>query len=252
MSLQVISASGGVLSQLGPTFALATKILTHEAVAKPWIHAMLGEETWDEEMQVKYLRETEEENDPEAYALFQAELRKLKVKFVFAAITEKQNGQIHAFHLLPGEPSDWFRLREGTDFEALEALRRDNHTIVINAAYKEYFLQDKATRDPVEDLITSNSLAMTIVHEIFHAWAARDRVYPPDYVEPYLDLNNARTASTPEFGIALELALFGIPMHTSLYPDVGAHVLCQHTPVKRSGTTVASIESHWCCLVNIR
>jgi hypothetical protein len=95
-------------------------------------------------------------------------------------------------------------------------MRRDNHTIVLNAAYKEYFMQEKATRDPVEDLITSNSLALTIVHEIFHAWAARDRVYPPDYVEPYLDRQNASTAANPELGVALELALFGIPMHTSL------------------------------------
>jgi hypothetical protein len=91
------SASGGVLSQLGPTFALATRFLTHEAVAKPWIHVMVGEETWDEELKLTYLQEAEAENDPEAYALFQTGLCKLKVKFIFAAITDKRNGQIHAF-----------------------------------------------------------------------------------------------------------------------------------------------------------
>jgi hypothetical protein len=191
-----------VLVRMKPAFDLATRFLTNRIINRPWIHSQFGNIRLDDETNRRYLESSPEERKRNAYSLFQNALEQLKVVFVFAAMNprSKENAQIHGLHILPNEPvADHWYVQAGSDVSTLNSLMKTRHTIAINAAYYEYYAQEQ--RVLANDVTTHVTLALTLAHEVFHAFSAhvRGTVYDAasEYEEPYFDLDQAQTAKSP-------------------------------------------------------
>jgi hypothetical protein len=244
-----------VLARMKPALALATKFLTNEIVcSKPWIHSQLGELKVDDETHRRYLKESPEETHEDAYKCFQEQLRQLKVVFIFAAVNSRGGAQVHGLHILPNEPvADHWYVREGSDVSGLNLLMKTHHTIAINAAYFEYY--SKRFYTAADDLTTHVTLAVTLAHEIFHAFSAQVRgiVYNPKstYEEPYFDLDQARTSSNgskptgPELGNALEKALLGVGVTGLITTKSGANMERSQTASARAGGVIEETDTLW-------
>jgi hypothetical protein len=158
-----------------------------------------------------------------------------------------RGGQIHGIHFAPNES---FNRQIYVKPDFIDDLKRheDLHRIFIHAGYTEYLSGAKSIRvkNPAVQLFTLFSLAITILHEISHAYFAQYRVDPRhfgSYDEPWYQ---GEPTEYSELGGALERHLFGIPMRALVdpNPNKGASIEAHFTPTAWVGEQTVVSESH--------
>lgn len=146
-----------------------------------------------------------------------------KLNLVFAAIkpNPEDDAQVHAIHYVSQADFNRRVFLRG-DTSRLPPDTGTSHYIVINEAYHAYFTRSYK-RTQTKDFRTRFLLATTLVHEVAHAFYARDRNDGwEDYVEPFFDLEQGDAGS--ELGCALDFHLYGAELSSIVDPVKGGYV----------------------------
>jgi hypothetical protein len=115
--------------------------------------------------------------------------------------------------------------------------------VVLNHAYRDYAEKPKHTACDYVRLLFS--LAFTVTHELSHAYYAY--LHPSlseEWPEPAFGLDQTNAGEQGELGLALETALFGDLVKTTIHPERG--VTIQWEPVSKQlvETELVSIDGH--------
>ena len=134
----------------------------------------------------------------------------------------EREGQVHGLTFAPGEPylSDIFVRGNPDELKACQNLQRT----FIHGGYAEFFQKESHTQ-PVQLIRSICSLAVSLVHEMAHAFYCLEK-HPDicnmgqyrEYDEPHVftDMDCA------EIGSAIERRLFGYVWQTIMHPEEGA------------------------------
>jgi hypothetical protein len=172
-----------------------------------------------------------------------------RLQLLFAATpSEESTRQIHAAHCVS-------HLHFGRDYfirGEISSLPEDDgqfQYLLINQAYADYLtsytrkLKTGKSTSPSDFVRTTFCLAASLVHEIGHAFYARDRMSRnEDYTEPFFDL--AQHNPEPELGYALEYALFGVSINACIHPEHGVALEWQPIVKQQVGDCVALIDEN--------
>lgn len=217
---------------IAPALQLASRMLTSAPVMAFFRRLKYGVEVTDSMTGSKLTKSSYMEDIHFADEGVEEDLLELsqKLLFFFGAIkpdSEKAN-QIHAFHTLaPEEVSGLAFIR--CDPSDLPTEPGKYRYIVINEAYGHYFKHSQE-RTVERDQKTQWSLATTLIHEIAHAYYARDRDDGnEDYNEPVYDRGLVTTEEEPELGQQLDFLLYGVELNNIVHSDFGVH--SQHWPL---------------------
>ncbi|KAF2252027.1 hypothetical protein BU26DRAFT_561807 [Trematosphaeria pertusa] len=140
-----------------------------------------------------------------------------KLRFLFGAIPPTgKSGQIHAMHMVSlSELGTKYPIRGATTALASNG---STHSILLNDAYKTYLRRRDSSRSPCRDLRTNFVGAVSLVHELTHAFFARDRT---DGIEDYVESFLSRIAARASEGHAGEL---GVSRNAIMHADSGAEL----------------------------
>lgn len=157
-----------------------------------------------------------------------------KLKFAFGAFKVESSikHQIHAIHTVSAKQVHDYAYVRCKPSEILK-IANENHYIIINEAYGHYFKHsDRRTTD--RDQKVQWYLAKTLIHELAHAYYARDRAckysdehYNEPIIDPQHKVGNA-DGEEPELGRELDYALYGVYMHSIMHPTLG--IFSEHHP----------------------
>ncbi|KAF1957887.1 hypothetical protein CC80DRAFT_546942 [Byssothecium circinans] len=162
-----------------------------------------------------------------------------KLEFLWGVGIPSPNdqSQIHAQHILRlvNFGKDYWLDAAGMAASRNGTLNLDGskrHYIVVNDAYRQYFSQPRpgsgvvTNRTHYRDYKTMFALAVLLVHDLSHAFYARNRTDSIGrHKEPYYDREESRISgsSEGELGFALERALFGVDINMVMQHTMGAN-----------------------------
>lgn len=134
----------------------------------------------------------------------------------------------------------------------LDALPEDNgkkHFLLVNQAYAELLTSyDRSQRrnepfSPSDFIRATFALASSLVHEVGHAFYARDRTDGDEaYVEPYFDLEQHN--DKVELGYALEFAMFNVHVNIATSPQHGTQLEWQPVVKELVGDYIVVFENN--------
>jgi hypothetical protein len=173
-----------------------------------------------------------------------------RLQLLFAATPSKESSwQIHAAHCVSHHHFGRDYFIRG-DVSNLSDDDGQFQYLLINQAYANYFTAYAQKRkigestSPSDFVRSTFCLAASLVHEIGHAFYARDRINRDEnYSEPYFDL--AQHNPEPELGYALEYALFGVSINACVHPEHGAALEWQPIVKQQVGDCVAVIDENY-------
>ncbi|PSN66453.1 hypothetical protein BS50DRAFT_589186 [Corynespora cassiicola Philippines] len=218
-----------IFERMQPALRLATKFLTVPSILRLWLRILpshSGERRKHPNVENWYLPEPELgwATEDATLKVLAAEMEKLaaEIKFSFAAIdTDQYQTTIHGSHLFPGQYIQNVMFKGDT---SLIADAEGFHRILLNVAYADYLSQDETSENRTEecDIRTQFYLAVTLAHEISHAFCARYWLPPGDeiYVEPYYNLEQGE----PEIGSGIQDTLFGMKFDACVHPKRGVSI----------------------------
>jgi hypothetical protein len=167
-----------------------------------------------------------------------------KLYFLFTAIKPEGQAQTHAIHYV--SPSVFgervFLHPTDDDVSRLPADDGKSHYIALNAAYRSY-LTSSTVRTATKDMRTRWLFASTLIHEVGHAFYARNREDEfEDYAKPFF--HRDQTHTTPELGNALDNLIYGTHLNTIIDPVDGGYVEHWCVPAARKGKVMVTTENH--------
>lgn len=151
----------------------------------------------------KIVKPSTQEDHPSADACVMQDLMRLarKLRFVFGAIKPGScdAAQIHALHCVSPEEVGRRAFVRCDPFD-IPMSTYEYHYIAINETYGQYF-KHAPRRTLSRDRRPQWSLAVTLIHEMIHAYYARDRVDGKEgYHEPWYDRASADIDEQAELG----------------------------------------------------
>lgn len=173
-----------------------------------------------------------------------------RLQLLFAATPSKISScQIHAAHCV----SHYHFGRDYFIRGDVSSLPEDDgqfQYLLINQAYADYLTTYARKRVKGEDTSASDfvratfCLASSLVHEVGHAFYARNRMdINENYDEPFFDL--AQHDAEPELGHALEYAIFGVSITACIHPEHGVALEWQPIVKQQVGDSVAVIDENY-------
>jgi hypothetical protein len=153
----------------------------------------------------------------------------MRLVVIFAAIKPDENSdsQCHGIHYVSQEEFGERVFFRGDSSRLPPRSDHQHHYIILNQAYRDYF-SNSSKRTATKDVRTCFLLATTLVHELAHAFYARNIIDGvEDYEEPFLSAEQADLA--PELGCALDTQLYGAKTESIIDPIHGGYL--EHWPI---------------------
>lgn len=221
-----------LLEGILPALQLTSRMLTSAPVMAFWRRLKYGKEIPYCNSPCKIIAPCPSEDGPAADALVRDDLIALsdKVKLVFGVPKPDKwdSNQTHALHcdsLKDVGQNAFVR----ADLSGLPATGGKYHYIVINETYGHYFKHSQH-RTLDRDMKTQFSLATTLIHEIGHAYYARNQTDGEfNYNEPWYDHRFVESDEEAEIGNQLDYVLYGARVHEVVDPNLGA--FSEHSPL---------------------
>lgn len=216
-------------TMLTPALQLATNLLLSEPALAFFRHVKYGREERDLRtgrtniVAVPSELTTSQQNEAVRYDLL-IHATRFNILFGVFSGADDETGQVHAAHCVS---QDEFGISQhiAGDLKLLPPNDGKTHYIVVNEAYKVWIQRGKYT--PCELLRFNFILAISIVHELGHAFYARNRTDGhEDYEEPFFNVD--QHGESAELGAALEQALFGVFTQAVIHPELGVSMEWEH------------------------
>ena len=218
---------------LYPVLRLASKMLLSKAALAFFRRVLFGSARRGGGRTYLHYVAPEDPKDQEEEVLKCLNAVALKLRLLFAACASDpkkvdQPAQTHAAHCVSQQDFGKGYFLRG-DLENLPKDDGQTHFLLINQAYADFFAtygdreRRQKTVSPSDLVRTTLSLAISLVHEIGHAFYARDRTDGDEtYEEPYFDLEQHN--DEVELGCALEVVMFGVIINAAVHPQHGAQL----------------------------
>jgi hypothetical protein len=246
-TLEDFRINPSLYADIEPALRLTSHMLTSTPVLSYFRTLKYGVEVADAEVDRTYFASADipSFSIEEANADIMQDLLSLSEKlfFLFTAIKPEGQAQVHGIHYVSQSAfGERVSLHPNDDVSRLPPNDGKSHYIALNAAYKSYFTSS-SFRTPTKDMRTCWLLASTLIHELGHAFYARDRCDGfEDYVEPFFCRD--QTSLSPELGNALDVLIYGTHLNTIVHPVKGGYIEHWQIPSARKGQVRVTTESH--------
>lgn len=137
----------------------------------------------------------------------------------------EKEGQVHGLTFAPGEPylSDIFVRGNPVQLKSFQ----DIHRTFIHGAYAEFLQKDSFGQEPIPVIRTIFSLAISIVHELTHAFYCLEKqpeMCKSAQYQEYEETHISRDMNCAEIGGAIERRMFGYAWQTVVHPQEGTYI----------------------------
>jgi hypothetical protein len=216
---------------LKPALQLASRLLLSAPVMEYFRTIKYGKIASEKKYGRTYLIPSSDAYSQEANfeILTNLEMLSQKLVLIFAAIKPDENSdsQCHGIHYVSQEEFGERVFFRGDSSRLPPRSDHQHHYIILNQAYRDYF-SNSSKRTATKDVRTCFLLATTLVHELAHAFYARNIIDGvEDYEEPFLSAEQADLA--PELGCALDTQLYGAKTESIIDPIHGGYL--EHWPI---------------------